>query len=47
MSAPTCCGRTMGSSGGQWVCGRCGSWVDPGTAPRPAPPLAVTEAVAR
>ncbi|MFB6787665.1 hypothetical protein ACFCWT_13415 [Streptomyces olivaceus] len=46
MSAPTCCGKTMGRSGSQWVCGRCGSWVDPAM-PRPAQPLAVTEAVAR
>ncbi|NYE44850.1 hypothetical protein [Streptomyces fulvorobeus] len=25
-----CCGRSMTSSSGQLVCGRCGAWVQPG-----------------
>ena len=31
MSAPSCCGRSMRRDGSQWVCGKCGAWVDPGT----------------
>lgn len=28
----TCCGRQMTASGnGQWVCGKCGGWWQPGT----------------
>ncbi|MEU3683748.1 hypothetical protein AB0E99_22810 [Streptomyces sp. NPDC030592] len=34
-AAPSCCGRPMRASGSQFVCGKCGAWVDPGTGPRP------------
>ncbi|MBZ6250547.1 hypothetical protein KVH27_19465 [Streptomyces olivaceus] len=43
MSAPTCCGKSMSRDGSQWVCGSCGSWVDPGTASRPALTLVAAE----
>lgn len=42
-SAPTCCNRPMGRSNGQWVCGKCGSWANTGTAPRPSVTVAATE----
>ncbi|MFE7072688.1 hypothetical protein ACFU96_21660 [Streptomyces sp. NPDC057620] len=32
--APVCCGRPMRSSDGQYVCGNCGAWVDPGVSGR-------------
>lgn len=31
-AAPTCCGRAMSRDGGQWVCGKCGGWLDTGRA---------------
>jgi hypothetical protein len=31
MSAPVCCGRPMDRDGSQYVCGKCGGWIDPGT----------------
>ncbi|MCL6733316.1 hypothetical protein [Streptomyces neyagawaensis] len=40
----TCCGRPMDRDGSQYVCGKCGSYTDPGTAsghtlgPEPADP---------
>jgi hypothetical protein len=27
----TCCGQPMQRDGQQYVCGRCGAWIDPGT----------------
>lgn len=33
LAGPVCCGRPMGLRDGQFVCSRCGSWVDPGAAP--------------
>ena len=32
----TCCGRPMRYDGGQYVCGKCGAWTDPGTHGQPA-----------
>ncbi|MBE1598976.1 hypothetical protein [Streptomyces stelliscabiei] len=32
----TCCGRPMRYDGGQYVCGKCGAWTDPGTQSQPA-----------
>ncbi|MBK3572618.1 hypothetical protein JHN63_02020 [Streptomyces sp. MBT65] len=31
-SAPSCCGRPMAAKDGEYVCGRCGAWVDQGGA---------------
>ncbi|MFH9823034.1 hypothetical protein [Streptomyces bobili] len=28
----TCCGRPMQRDGNQYVCRKCGAWIDPGTA---------------
>ncbi|WP_159027857.1 hypothetical protein [Streptomyces pactum] len=35
-----CCNQPMRRDGNQLVCGKCGAWTDPGTAPQPR--LAVT-----
>lgn len=39
LSAPVCCGRPMGLRDGQFVCSRCGAWVEPGAAPAKAQTL--------
>ncbi|MFC8887572.1 hypothetical protein ACFT54_09860 [Streptomyces cinereoruber] len=39
-AGPSCCGRPMRRDGGQFVCGRCGGWSDPGVALVAAGPVA-------
>jgi exosome complex RNA-binding protein Csl4 len=35
MCGYTCCGQPMQRDGSQLVCGKCGSWVDPGVSAAP------------